>query len=131
MLDMLEKIGQQLVVVGAVIMALGLVRPASSFSFMGCTRPMHDAAVVAAVTTARWARSDLPQRRSCLGVFDTKTRLSGRPSMSVSSSVIENVAKGILNLALANPRQATVECRVSSSAMELVRGNLEEAQVDG
>lgn len=55
------------------------------------------------------------------------------PSMGigVTSGVIEKVATGILNLALANPRQATVECRISSSAMELVRGNLDEAKVDG
>lgn len=51
--------------------------------------------------------------------------------MGVSSLAIETVAKGLLNLALANPQQATVDCRVSSSALELVRGNLEEAAVDG
>lgn len=124
---------QQFVVVAAVMIALGLVRPASSFSFMGRARPVHNEAIVAAATTAERARSDVPQRQGGQEVLDARTRLSasGRPSMGVSSSVIENVAKGILNLALANPRQATVECRVSSSAMELVRGNLDEAKVDG
>ncbi|CAM9677591.1 unnamed protein product [Scytosiphon promiscuus] len=57
--------------------------------------------------------------------------VSSLRAIGVTSSVIETVAKGILNLALANPNQATVECSVTSSAMNLVRGNLDQAKVDG
>lgn len=57
--------------------------------------------------------------------------VSSLRAVGVTSSVIETVAKGILNLALANPKQATVECSVTSSAMNLVRGNLDQAKVDG
>ena len=51
--------------------------------------------------------------------------------LGATSSVIETVAKAILNLALANPQQATVDCRVSSSAISLMRGDLHQAKVDG
>lgn len=53
--------------------------------------------------------------------------------IGVTSSVIETLAKGILNVALASPKygQHTVECRVSSSAVQLVQGNLEQAKVNG
>lgn len=56
---------------------------------------------------------------------------SSLEAIGVTSRAIETVAKGILNLALANPKQATVECTISSSAMDLVRGNLERAKIDG
>lgn len=57
--------------------------------------------------------------------------VSSLRAIGVTSSVIETVAKGVLNLALANPQQATVECRINSSARNLVRGNLDQAKVDG
>ena len=57
--------------------------------------------------------------------------VSSLKAIGVTSSVIETVAKGILNLALANPQHATVECRINSSARNLVRGNLDQAKVDG
>ncbi|CAM9884862.1 unnamed protein product [Choristocarpus tenellus] len=49
----------------------------------------------------------------------------------LTSSVIETVATSILNLALANPRQASIDCHISSSAMGLLQGNLDEAKIDG
>ncbi len=57
--------------------------------------------------------------------------VSSLKAIGVTSTVIETVAKGVLNLALANPKQATVECRINSSARNLVRGYLEQAKVDG
>ncbi|CAM9233199.1 unnamed protein product [Discosporangium mesarthrocarpum] len=49
----------------------------------------------------------------------------------MTSSIIETVATSILNLALANPRQASVRCTINSNTMDLIQGNLEEAKVDG
>lgn len=111
-----------LLVVTAVAAALG---PAltEAFSFAGSARGLRSPAeqrCSEAIGSGRRCRAPEPV------LFAAPTMKFG-----VTSLVIETVAKGILNLALANPRQATVECRINSSAMGLVRGNLEQAQVDG
>lgn len=110
----------------------------TAFSFSGSTRSLRvsDKAVRVGGGGAAAGRrlSGREATRRVTSTTSWRSRHRGdEPSMriGVTSSVIETVAKGILNLALANPRQATVECRVSSSAMDLVRGNLDQAKVDG
>ena len=98
------------------LLVLLLVVPANAFSLT----TLH--AIGAFRTTAPSTPPPPPRRPS--GVSSLK-------AIGVTSSVIETVAKGVLNLALANPKQATVECRINSSARNLVRGTLEQAQVDG
>lgn len=104
---------------------VGLLQAAKAFSFTA--RPSVGALRNVEVSSAPFQRKSSRRRslhRGSGGVSSLK-------AIGVTSSVIESVAKGILNLALANPRQATVECTVNSSAMNLVRGNLEQAKVDG
>lgn len=108
----------------AAAVCLVLARPADAFTFAGHPRAVHIGAIA---PPAKQTWYGVPMAERC-GV---RRRNAFRPSMGVSASVIEGVAKGILNLALANPRQATVECRIRSSAMELVQGKLHEAKVDG
>lgn len=104
---------------------------ANAFCVAGHAKPESTAMSAAG---CRWAggagactswhkRPHAQQAASSLGI--------GMMRVGVTSSVIETVVKGILNLALANPRQATVNCRINSSARELVRGHLEQAKVDG
>ncbi|CAM9202634.1 unnamed protein product [Ectocarpus sp. 6 AP-2014] len=104
---------------------VGLLQAAKAFSFTASSSvgALRNVAVSSAPFQRKWRRRRSLNRGSG-GVSSLK-------AIGVTSSVIESVAKGILNLALANPRQATVECTVNSSAMNLVRGNLEQAKVDG
>ncbi|CAM9352020.1 unnamed protein product, partial [Ectocarpus fasciculatus] len=104
---------------------VGLLQAAKAFSFTAC--PSVGALRNVATSSAPFQRK-LSRRRS---LNRDPGGVSSLKAIGVTSSVIESVAKGILNLALANPRQATVECTVNSSAMNLVRGNLEQAKVDG
>lgn len=81
--------------------------------------------------------ADYRRTETCTAAWHQKRHRAQRAAspldmrLGVTSSVIETVVKGVLNLALANPRQAAVECRINSSARELVRGHLEQAEVDG
>lgn len=107
------------------LLLLPLLLPSGkAFSFTA--RPSAAALRDTAVNERSFADGSISRRRprSAGGVSSLR-------AVGVTSSVIETVAKGILNLALANPKQATVECSVTSSAMNLVRGNLDQAKVDG
>lgn len=118
-------------------MLLGSCLPATAFSFSGPSGILRGTSKVVGgggAAAAGRQRSDKDVTSRVTSTTPWRRRHRGdEPSMriGVTSSVIETVAKGILNLALANPRQATVECRISSSAMDLVRGNLDQAKVDG
>lgn len=120
----------------AINMLLGSCLPATAFSFSGPSGNLRSTSKVVGGGGAAAGRQRSGKEVSSRVTSTTtwrRRRRGDEPSMriGVTSSVIETLAKGILNLALANPRQATVECRISSSAMDLVRGNLDQAKVDG
>lgn len=126
------KTTRELPLLMRLLLLLQVLPAANAFSFTSSARSsvgaLRNTAVVSS-TIPHYHHHQYHQQNKKL-----RRRRGGASSLEaigVTSSVIETVAQSILKLALANPKQATVECTISSSAMDLVRGNLERAKVDG
>lgn len=117
-----------LTMVSSTVWLLLLVVPVGVTGFVSLTPHSSSGAFRHTAESSTPQQQQQQQRRSR---GNKAAGVSSLKAIGVTSSVIETVAKGVLNLALANPKQATVECRINSSARNLVRGNLDQAKVDG